>query len=133
MTTQTDSLPTDTRKSLNDYDLVGCHSSRSNVLSVHARFDSSGYIRLSWEADDERKGHVVIFEIKIGKKTERAVKESRERSAQQLFADVGLVTSAVEDSVLGPTENPFESTASCINDTKKRQLLIRSDLSRVMC
>ena len=41
-----DSVPTDEKQLLDDYGLVGCHSSKSNDLSVHARIDSSGYVRL---------------------------------------------------------------------------------------
>ena len=43
LTAETDSLPTDAKELLNDYGLVGCHSSRSNDLSVHARINSSGF------------------------------------------------------------------------------------------
>ena len=64
------------------------------------------------------------------KTSERAVRESRERSGGQLFADLESVASAVEGSV-GPTEDTFEPTASCINDTKKRQLVTRSGLPRM--
>ena len=71
LTAEADSLPTDEKELLDDYGLVGCHSSRSNDLSVHARIDSSGYIRLSWESDDDRNGHAAIFEVKFGQKTER--------------------------------------------------------------
>ena len=46
LTAEADSLPTDEKELLDDNGLVGCHSSRSNDLSVHARIDSSGYIRL---------------------------------------------------------------------------------------
>ena len=49
---------------------MGCPSSKSNDLSVHARIDSSGFFRLKWESEVDE-----IFE---------AVKESRERSAEQL-------------------------------------------------
>ena len=73
-------------------------------------------------------GHAAIFEVRFGKTSERAVKESRERSAEQLFADLEPVASAVEGSDLGPSEDPFEPTASCINDTKKRQPVTRSGL-----
>ena len=48
-TAEVESLPTDEKELLDDYGLVGCHSSRSNDLSVYARIDSSGYTRLSWE------------------------------------------------------------------------------------
>ena len=88
LTAEADSLPTNAKELLHDYGFVGCHSSRSNDLSVHARIDSSGYNRLLWESDDARNGHAAIFEVKIGKTSERAVKESRERSPEQLFADL---------------------------------------------
>ena len=56
LTADADSLPTDGRKLLNDHGLVGCHSSKSNDLSVHARNGSSGYIRLLWKSDvDDKK------------------------------------------------------------------------------
>ena len=108
LTAEADSLPTDARELLNDYGFVGCHSSKSSDLSVHARVHSSGYIRLLWESDvDDRDGHAAIFEVKFGKASERAVKVSRERSAEQLFTDLELVASALEGSDLGPTEKPF--------------------------
>ena len=37
LTAEADSLPTDARQLFDDYGLVGCHSSRCNDLSVHAR------------------------------------------------------------------------------------------------
>ena len=46
LTAEANSFPTDEKKMLDDYGKVGCHSSRSNDLSVHARIDSSGYVRL---------------------------------------------------------------------------------------
>ena len=39
LTSEADSLSTDDKKLLVDFGLVGCHSSRSNDLSVHARID----------------------------------------------------------------------------------------------
>ena len=70
LTAEADSLPTDAKELLDDYGLVGCHSSRSNDLSVHERIDSSGYIRLAWESgDDDRNGYAAIFEVKFVKKT----------------------------------------------------------------
>ena len=78
------------------------------ILSVRARINSSGFFRRSRESDDDNRcGHAAIFEVKFVKTSERAVKESRERSSEQLFADVELVTSAVEGSNLGPTRDPF--------------------------
>ena len=81
LTAEAESSPTDANKLLRGYGFVGCHSSRSNDLSVHARNDSSGFFRLLWESDDDRNGHAAIFEVKFGKTPERAVEESRERSA----------------------------------------------------
>ena len=46
LTAKADRLVTDAKELLNDCGLVGCHSSKSNDLSVHARINSSGYIRL---------------------------------------------------------------------------------------
>ena len=132
-TAEAGSLPTDEKELLGDYGLVGCHSSRSNALSVHARIDSSGYVRLSWESDDDRKGHAANFEVKFGNKTKRAATGSRERTAEQLFDHLESVALVVEGSDLGTTEDPFEPTARCINDTKKRQLVTRSGLPRLRC
>ena len=47
LTAEADSLPTDAKELLDDYGSVGCHSSNSNDLSVHARINSSGHIRLN--------------------------------------------------------------------------------------
>ena len=107
LTAEADSLPSDEKELLDDYGLVGCHSSRSNDLSVHARIDSSGFFRLLWESDDERNGHAAIFEVKFGKKTERTATESRERSAEQLLDTLELVALVVEGSDLGTAEVPF--------------------------
>ena len=50
LTAEANSLPTDVWQLFEDYGLVGCHSSRSSDLSVHARIDSTGYVRLLWES-----------------------------------------------------------------------------------
>ena len=126
LTAKADSLPTDAKELLDDYGSVGCHSCRSNDLSIHARIDSSGYMWLLWESDDDRNGHAAIFEVKFDKKTKRAATELRERSAEQLYDDLEFDALVVEGSDLGPTEDPFEPTASCIHDTKKRQLVTGS-------
>ena len=82
LTAEADSLPTDARELLHGYGLVGCHSSRTNDLSVHARIIHQKKIDL-WESNDGRNGHAAIFEVKIGKLTKRA----REQSAEQLVDD----------------------------------------------
>ena len=45
LTAEADSLPIDEKQLLEDYGLVGCHSIRSDDLSVNARIDSTGYVR----------------------------------------------------------------------------------------
>ena len=66
-TAQVDSRPTDEKELREDYGLVGCHSSRSNDLSVHARFDSTGYVRLLWESTekDDKNTQAAIFDNKM--------------------------------------------------------------------
>ena len=63
----------------------------------------------------------------------RATEASRERSAEQLFNDLESVVLVVDGSDLGTSEDRFEPTASCINDTKKRRFVTRSGLSRLRC
>ena len=133
LTAEADSLPTDEKELLDGYGFVGCLSSRSDDLSVHARIDSSGYMRFLRESGDDRNGHAAIFKVKFGKKTERTTTESRERSAEQIFDFLELVALAVEGSDLGATEAPFEPTARCISDTEKRQLVTRPGLPRLKC
>ena len=134
LTAEADSLLPDAEELLSDCGSVGCHSSKSNDLSVHARINSSGFLSLLLESeDDDRNGHAAIFEVKFGKTSDRAVQESRQRCTEQLFADLEPVASAVEGSDLRPTEVPFEPAASCINDTMQKQLLTRSGLPRPRC
>ena len=128
LTAEADSLATDEEKLLYDYGLVGCHSSRSNYLSVHAKIDSSGYVSLLCESDDDTKGYAAIFEVKFGKKTKRAATESREGTAEQPYDHLESVALAVEGN-----DDPSEPAARCINDTKKRQLVTRSGLPRLRC
>ena len=81
LTAEADSLGSEAKELLHDCGFVGCHSSKSNDLSVHARIDSSIF-RLLRESDvGNRNGHAAIFEVK---KTNRATEASRERSAEQL-------------------------------------------------
>ena len=94
--------------------MVGCHSSRSNDLSVHARIVSRGYVRLLWESSEEE-------DKKFGKKAEGVITDSRERTADTLFNDLECVALAIEGSDLNTTENSFVPTAKCIiQDTKER-------------
>ena len=80
LTAEADSLPTDAKESLNDYGFVGCHSSRSNDLPVHARIHSSGYIRHLWESDDDdRNGHAAKANL-----ARRQKEQSRNRASDLL-------------------------------------------------
>ena len=80
-------------KLLEDHGLVGCHSTRSDDLSVHARIDSTGFVHLLWESIGEEKGfsHAAIFEVKFGKKSERVITDSRGRTADALFMNLESV------------------------------------------
>ena len=124
LTAEADSLPTDAKELLHGYGLVGCHSSRSNDLSVHARIDSSGYMRLWWESDASNKnGPAAIFERKFGTKTNRATEISRERSAEQLFNDLVSVALVVESNDTSTSEDCFETTARVASMTPRRDNL----------
>ena len=101
LTAEADSLPTDARQLLEDYGLVGCHSSKSNDLSDHTRIDSTGYFRLFWESseEDDKNTHVAIFEMKFCKKAEEAITDSRERTADTPFRyleSVGLTMEGID-------------------------------------
>ena len=132
LTAEADSLSTDAKQLLEDYGLVGCHSRRGNYLSVHARIDSTGYVRLLWESNEEEdKGsHAAIFKVKFGKKAERSFTDSRERTADTLFSDLEYVALVDEGSDL---KDNFVHTVNCIRDTKERRLVTRSGLQRIRC
>ena len=135
LTAEADSLPTDEKELLEDYGLVGCHSSRSNDLSVHARTDPTGSVRSLWESseEDDKNTHAAIFELKFGKKAEEAITDSRKRTADTLFTDLESVALASEGRDLNITEDNFLPAAKCIQDTKERQLVTRSGLQRLRC
>ena len=84
LTAEADSLPTDAKELLNDYGLVGCHSSRSNPRKN--QFSQDVFANYGNKIMITEYGHAAIFEVKFGKTSGRAVKEPRERSAEQLFA-----------------------------------------------
>ena len=52
LTAEADNSPTDEKKLLDDQGFVGCLSSTSNDLSVHAKIDSSGHVRPQWELNE---------------------------------------------------------------------------------
>ena len=57
LTTEADSLSTDAKQLIEDHGLVGCHSSRSNDLSVHARINSvcSPPVGIKWRRRQKHK------------------------------------------------------------------------------
>ena len=60
------------RQMQNDYLRTTAYSSRSKDLSVHARIDPTGYIRLLWESseEDDELTHAAILEVKFGKQNQ---------------------------------------------------------------
>ena len=115
--------------------MVGFQSARDNDLSVQARIDSTSYVCLLWESSGEENevSNAAIFEVKFGKKSERALADLHEKTADTLFTDLGTVAFVIESSDLSITEDNFVPTATCIQDTKKRQLVTRSNLQRLRC
>ena len=67
------------------------------------------------------------------KKSEEAITDSRERTADTLISDVGSVALALEGSDLSIIEDNFVPTARCIQDTKKWHLVTRSSLQKLRC
>ena len=76
LTAEAGSLSTDAKQLLEDYGLVRRHSSRSNNLSVHARIDCTGCVRLLWESseEDDKNSHAALFEVRFVKKKAKGVK-----------------------------------------------------------
>ena len=114
---------------------MGCHSSRSSDLSVNARNDSTGYVRLMCESreEDDKLTLAAISQVKFGKKAEEAITDSRDRTPDTFFTDVESVALAIEGSDVNITEDSFVPAAKCIQDTKERQLVTRSGLQRLRC
>ena len=98
----------DTRQLLEACGLVGCHSARSTDLSVHAKMDSTGYVRL-WESIGEANefSNATIFQVKIGQKSGRALADLCEQTVDTLFSDLGTVALVSEGSDLSITEDIF--------------------------
>ena len=135
LTSEADSLPTDTWQLIEDDGLVGCHSARSHDLSVHAKIDSTGYVRFLWESIGKaiEFSFASIFEVKIGQKPERALADLREKTVESLLSDLGTFALVIEGSDLSMTEDNSVPTARCIQDTKKRELVTRSNLHGLRC
>ena len=102
-------MPTDTRQLLEDCGLVGCHSTRSNDLSVHAGIDSTGHVHLLWESIEEESefSQAAILEMKVGKESERVITDSGGRAADALFMNLESVALAIEGSDISIPEENF--------------------------
>ena len=74
-----------------------------------------------------------IFEVKISQKPERALADLREKTVDSLLSDLGTFALVIEGSDLSMTEDNSVPTARCIQDTKKRELVTRSNLQRLRC
>ena len=87
MTAEADRIPTDAKQSFENFGIVGYHSNRSNGLAVHARIDSTSYVRILWESieEDNELCRAAIFEVKFGKMSEGAITDSLERRADLFF------------------------------------------------
>ena len=59
--------------------------------------------------------------MKFGKKSEEAITDLRERSADTLPSDLGSVQLALEGSDLSITEDNFVPAAKCVQDTKGKE------------
>ena len=137
LTAEADSLPTDARQLFEDCGLVGCHSSRSKDLSVHASIDSTGYVRLLWELseEDDKNTQAAIFEVKFGTQEK---KQSQTRASEQLitlFTDIEFVALALEGSEHNNTEDNFVPTAKMYSRHKGEATgdQIRSSKTTVLC
>ena len=137
LTAEADGLSTDAKKLLEDYGAVGCHSSTSNDLSVHAWIDSIGYVRLLWESseEDDKNTPAAIFEVKFGKMAEGAITDSRQRTADTLYNDLESVELAIEGTNPDVTEDDIVPAAECIQDTKEEATgdQIRSSKCTMLC
>ena len=137
LTAEADSLLTDARQLVEDNGFVGCHSSRSNDLSVHARIDSTGYVRLLWESseEDDKNTHAAIFEVKFGTMAEEATTDSRERRADARFDDLESVALVIEGIDLNATEDNFVPDGKMCSRHKRKTTgnQIRSSKTTVLC
>ena len=70
LTAEADSLSTDAKHLLEDYGLVGCQSTKGNFITVHARIDSTGYVRLLWDSNDEEDegSRAASFSVEVWQK-----------------------------------------------------------------
>ena len=71
--------------------------------------------------------------MKVRQKSERAFADLREKTVDTLLSDLGTVALVIEGSDLSITEDNSVPTARCFQDTKKRELVTRSNLQRLRC
>ena len=71
--------------------------------------------------------------MKFGKKSEGAIRDSRERTADTLHNDLESVALAIECTNSDVTEDGIVPKSKCLQDTRERQLVTRSGLQRLRC
>ena len=64
--------------------------------------------------EDTELSHAAIFEVKIGKMSERAITDSRERTAGILFFDVGTVALNYPLQITNRPHHPFVKAHTCL-------------------
>ena len=114
---------------------MGCHSSKSNDVSIHAIIDSTGCVRLLWELieENDENTHAAIFEVKCGRKSEEATEYQGKRTSTTLCNDLESVAMVIEGTSSESIGDDIAPTAKCIKDTKKRNLVTRTGLQKLEC
>ena len=77
--------------------------------------------------EEDKNSRAAIFDAKFGKMAEGSITDSLELTADTLFSDLESVALVVEGSDL---KDNFVPTANCLRDTKEKQLVTRSGLSK---
>ena len=129
MTAEADSSAKDEKELLDDYGLLGCHSSRSHDLLVQARIDSSGYIRfykMMTEMDMQQS---------LRSSLAKRQKEQPQNRASDLLSSSLLIWSPLHHLWKAATSVQLRTPFSQCNlhHTKKRHLVTRSGLPRLRC
>ena len=123
MTAEADTLSTDAKQLLEDSTVfLGCHSSRNNDLSVHARIDSTVlFASCGNQVMKKTEGFTCMRSLKWKvKRTEGISTDSCERTADTLFDELESVSLAIEGSDLNIPEDNVVPPARCIQDTTER-------------
>ena len=85
------------------------------------KIDSTGYVRLLWESIGKANefSFAAILEVKVRQKSERALADLREQTADTLFSDLGTVALVIKCSDLSITEDKFMPIAAVFRTPRK--------------